>query len=132
MDNNVLKKEIDIKETGKDWLAVWNKVKYVCYFLPMLTTIAFIVNWVFDIPNGIADVILFPIACVGWTAALITGPVKFMKGILRCVGIGWNLGTAVGIVGALIGGTFGAVAGLAIVIFFPTVFTMIQLVDLET
>lgn len=126
MTNNIPKEEPIVNEIKAEKLIMWKKIKYVCYFLPILTTVAFVLNWAIDIPNVIADGILLPMACIGWLAALLTGPIKFLKGVVRSTLTGWNLGSVVGIVGALFGGLIGTVAGLAAILYAPAVFTIHQ------
>ncbi len=54
----------------------------IAHFLPLLTSIALLINFLFAPSNFVADYILLPIAAVGWLSAIIVRPLAIIKTVL--------------------------------------------------
>ena len=54
---------------------IWAIVRCVCHFVPLITSIVWILYYAFDPSNFIVDYILAPIMIIGWIAALVARPI---------------------------------------------------------
>lgn len=122
--NNV--KEEDVLEKV---FSMWEKIQLCCYFIPIVTSLAFLIGSVFDLPRGVEDYILVPICIIGWIAALLTGPIRLIKVVFKCILVGWNIGFAVPFFPiCFLTGAFCALLGMAVglygVMFAPAIFTI--------
>ena len=122
------------KETERKSLSeIWEDIRFVCHFLPIITSIAMIIAYCFNPSNFIADYILMPIAVTGWIAAIIARPFAIIKSVF---GISWKVfkffffmpiflvSTTAAIAAGIV--TFGLLAMVAM--FAPAVFTISALI----
>lgn len=64
-------------------LDIWDTVQLCCYFIPIVTTIVWVLSSNFNLPIFLEDYILFPIMFVGWIAVFLTGPIRLLKLLLE-------------------------------------------------
>ena len=122
------------KETDDNSLAtIWATIRFVCHFLPILTSIAMLIAYTCNPSNFVADYILVPIAFIGWIAAIIAKPFAIIKSVFS---ISWKVfkffffmpvflvSTTAAFAAGIV--TFGILTMIAV--FAPAVFTIILLI----
>lgn len=128
--NNTIETTATAKANGKDLASILHTLHVACHFIPLISTPAIaLVLWC-NLPDLLCNLVLVPLAVIGWIAALFTGPVKFFKTVLTFITGGWSVGFtlcpffplcfATGLLGAAVGFTISAFA----VLFAPAVFTI--------
>ena len=112
-----------------DFAAAWENISTVCAFLPLITTLAWLLYAIPGMPIFVTDFILVPMMCIGWIATLISCPVKVLKLIGKLVGKPFLTGLCIPILpinlflACLFGGA-GACALAALLIFAPGIVTL--------
>ena len=109
---------------------IFAKIRLACHFLPILTSVAWLIHTVFDPSNFVSDYILVPLLFIGWISALLARPLKFIK-VAFCLvtgglSIGWTICPLfpMCIATAGIGLALGATAALFIVAYAPAAITI--------
>jgi len=59
-----------------------DKVRFICHFLPIISTLIIILNLTVTMPNFLVDYFFVPLTFVGWIAAIIARPVEIIKAVL--------------------------------------------------
>lgn len=62
-----------------DFLVFWKKLRIVCHFLPLTSTIAWLLYWALEPSRMLFYSLIAPLLLLGWCAALIARPVQFFK-----------------------------------------------------
>ena len=122
------------KETEDNSLVtIWATIRFICHFLPILTSIAMLIAYTCNPSNFVADYILMPIAFIGWIAAIIAKPFGIIKSVFS---ISWKVfkffffmpvflvSTTAAIAAGIV--SFGILTMIAV--FAPAVFTIILLI----
>lgn len=119
------------KSTSTNLKNILSLIRTICHFLPLLTSLVWIIHSTLNPSNFIADYLLLPIALIGWGSALIARPLKFFTTALKLVIGGWTIGWAICpffpmcILTALIGALVGFFAILVILVYAPAVITIL-------
>ena len=125
--------------TADGKLTVWEFILVARYFLPILTTVGFLLSLAFEPSAGsLLDNVTMVLAVIGWISALTVSPIKILKFIFKSVAVGFKFvrgfipfygvaDLAAGVVG--VGG--GLTFSLAVLAFFPAVFTITKFFNEE-
>jgi hypothetical protein len=111
-------------------LDVFAKFRTVCHFLPLLSSVAWVIHTAFDPSRFVSDYILVPLLVIGWAAALIARPVKFITLAIGLATGGLTLGWTICplfplcIATAGIGLALGVSAALFLVAYAPAAITI--------
>ena len=75
-----MSEEIKTNTVAEENPNLWEQIRLWCYFIPIITTVAFLVYAIGGIQDGsLASIILIILMAIGWIAALITGPMRIIK-----------------------------------------------------
>ena len=114
-----------------DFAELLDNIAITCVFLPLVTTLAWIIYAIPGLPIWIADFVLAPMMIVGWVATLISCPLKLLKLLGKMVGKPFLLGLRFPIIPAnfliamfLLAGGLTVFAGL--LIFAPALVTIVN------
>ena len=112
-----------------DFASTWETISNVCAFLPLVTTLAWLLYGIPGMPIAVMDFGLVPMMFIGWIATLISCPLKVLKLIGKMVGKPFLAGLCIPILpvnlflACLFGGA-GACALAALLIFAPGIVTL--------
>lgn len=117
-------------------LDIWERVRLCCYFVPIITTVALIIDFIFELSDFAENYIIWPMVIIGWAAAVLTGPFRLIKLIWKWISFGWKAFWIIPVYPiCLILGCMGAVlcfAGIGyILLFAPAVVTIYYFVTEE-
>lgn len=84
-EEEIFKEDVEYHPLISKTLDVWDKVRPCCYFIPIITTVAVVLSFAYDLPIYVDNYIIFPMVFVGWIAALLTGPFRLLKLILKFI-----------------------------------------------
>ena len=73
----------------------WINIRLICHFLPLLSTIGWIVDYTLNPSNFIVNYILFPLMVIGWIAAFIARPRELFAVIRKFISTGWATGWSI-------------------------------------
>lgn len=118
-------------KTAKDMgsFTVWENIRFFCHFVPLLTTLAWGLYAIPDLPITVIDYFLVPLMILGWIAAIIARPLEIIKLVGRLAGKGFLVGLLIPIIpvnlflAVIIGGA-GLVAVAALLLFAPGALTI--------
>ena len=118
-----------VMEDGK--LSILEFLYIARYFIPVLTTIGWILAFALNVNGGIMETICLILIGVGIVSALTVSPLKFIKFILNSTIKGFYIvrsfipvyGVA-DLMAAIFGTVFGFIFGVVIVFGIPAVFTI--------
>lgn len=108
----------------KEFSSVWVIIRTVWAFLPLATTLAWLLYAIPNMPIFVIDYILFPMMIVGWVAGVTYRPGKVLKLAGKMVGKLFLLGLKfpffpADLLVAVIMGCIGASAFVALLAFAP-------------
>ena len=116
-------------------MTVKEKVQYICVFVPILSTVAWGINWIFD--GNMSDVLTFiadSFLVIGIIAALVfivlTDLLGFIKFLLSLIGKGWTIGMTIFpifpfcFMTAMFGFSIAFLIAFALCTMFPAVVTI--------
>ena len=118
-----------VMEDGK--LTFWEILYVARYFLPVLTTIGWIIGFTLGIDGGFFEVFSMILVGIGLISAITVSPLKFIKFIFTSTIKGFHIlrgfipfyGVA-DLVAAIFGTAFGFMFGVIVVFGLPAVFTI--------
>lgn len=137
---NMIETESVEKQSAKDKImadgkmSVWKFILIARYFLPLLTTIGFVLGLVLKPNSGdFLDYFTMVLAYIGWISALTVAPLKMLKFIWTCIKFWFTLirgfipvyGVA-DLIAAFVGTAIGLSLGVVVVVFVPAVFTIFK------
>jgi hypothetical protein len=106
------------------------RVHAVCHFLPLAVSVAWLLFYLTNPANLVVNVFFAPVMIVGWVAALLATPLKFIVMTFKLIAGGWTVGFCVfpffpmcfltGFIGAVLG--FGA--SVMIALYAPAAVTI--------
>ena len=120
-------------------ITIWEYILIARYFLPILTTIGFVLSMIFNPTSGsFLDNTTMVLAIIGWISALTVSPLKILKFIWKSVAIGFKIvrgfipyyGIA-DLCAAIFGVGAGLTFSLAVLAFVPAVFTITKFFNEE-
>lgn len=62
---------------------IWERIRLCCYFIPIITTVAFLLSYFCKIPIAVEYYTIVPMTFIGWIAAILTGPIRLIKMFLK-------------------------------------------------
>ena len=112
---------------------VWLKIRIPCHFIPLVTSLAWIIFYTLEPSNLVVNYILFPLMIIGWGAALIARLFDFIALVFGLIGTGLSFGFSIFIIPfnflfALIGGTIALAIAFGLVVYAPGAVTIFCLV----
>ena len=117
-----------------DFWTAFSGIRGICAFVPIVTSLIWIIYTVleavgFAALDFTATYILFPIACIGWLAAVIACPMKILTMVFACIFKPFVAGFKVAffpfsLILALILGGLGFVAAFAVLVYVPAAVTI--------
>lgn len=112
---------------------IWFKIRIPCHFIPLLTSIGWIIYYTLEPSNFVVNYILFPLMVIGWGAALIARFFDFISLVFGLIGTGLSFGFSIFIIPfnflfALIGGTIGLSIAFVLVVYAPGAVTLFCLI----
>lgn len=114
-----------------DFAQLLDNIAIACVFLPLITSLAWLIYAIPGLPIWITDFILVPMMIVGWVATLISCPLKLLKLLGKMVGKPFLAGlrfpiVPANVVIALFLLSAGITAFIGLLIFAPALVTIIN------
>ena len=107
---------------------VWAIVYTACHFIPLISSLAWIIYYTMNPSNFVVNYILFPLMVIGWVAATIARFPAFLSLMGKCVGMGTSIGFIFifpfNLAFMLVGMAFGLALAGGIAIYAPAVVTI--------
>lgn len=119
-----------------DFAEIWAIITMVCAFLPLISTLAWLLYAIPGMPIFVTDYILVPMMFIGWGATVLSCPLKLLKLIGKMVLKPFLAGLCIPILpinlflACLFGGA-GACALLALLAFAPAIVTLVNFFKCE-
>ena len=113
-------------------MSVWEILLTARYFLPLLTTIGFVLSLIFKPSAGdFLDTLTMVFAFIGWGSAILVSPIKILKfiwgSVVSCFTIARGFIPIYGLadlIAGVVGFGIGVTFSLAVLGFIPAAFTI--------
>ena len=109
---------------------IFKTIRTVCHFLPLLISLAWLIYWIFNPANWVADYILAPMMMIGWISLIIARPLKTVITGFKFIKAGLKIGYDITMIipacytTALIGFFIALTAFMLILMYFPAGITL--------
>ena len=109
---------------------IFKTIRTVCHFLPLLISLAWLIYWIFNPANWVADYILAPMMAIGWISLIIARPLKTVITGFKFIKAGLKFGYDITMIipacytTALIGFFIALTAFMLILMYFPAGITL--------